>query len=159
MKKPIHYKFMLALTGAAMLLATACGEKENNNPNNGDASMGAVSNISYTDCKSHTDRATKAHPMWGDPDSVSVSYANGTVYITHYNLLVNCGFTMSGILVDVDVDGSTITIHESENPTGPQAYCMCATDNSFQLNNVPQGTYTLVFSNWYPEPYSQTYTF
>lgn len=157
--KTVHFKFMLALTGAAMLLATACSDKENNGLDNGDASLAAVSNITYTGCKGHTDRAAKADPMWGDPDSVSVNYANGTVYITHYNLLVNCGFGANGILVDVNVDGSTITIREHEDPSGPQANCMCATDNSFQLDNVPHGTYTLVFTNWYPEPYSQTYTF
>lgn len=143
---------MMSLAVAAIVLAAACGEKETE-------SNVSVSNISYTSCKSHTDKATKADPMWGDPDSVSVTYANGTVFITHYNLLVNCGFELNGILVDININGSTITIDEHDNPDGPQANCMCSTDNSFRLENIPHGTYTLVFNNWYPAPNSLTYTF
>lgn len=118
-----------------------------------------VSHISYTDCKKHTDKETKAHPLWGDPDSVIISYADGSIHVTHYNLLVNCGFMEGGVVVDINVDGSTITISEHENPHSPLANCDCTTDNSFQIDNVPQGTYTLVFTNWYPEPYSQSVSF
>ncbi len=119
----------------------------------------AVSDIHFSDCKNHTDRMAKADPMWGAPDSVSVRFSNGTAYITHYNLLVNCGFAAAGVMVDINVEGSTITINEHENPNGPQANCLCAIDNSFQINNLSEGSYTLVFENWYPEPYSMTYTF
>ena len=126
---------------------------------NGDASKATVSHISFTECKNHIEKGTNDNWWTGDPDSVSISYANNTIFITHYNLAVNCGFTDKGILVDINVDGSTITIREYEDPTGLQADCICATDNSFQINNVPPGTYTLVFTNWYHGPYSTTVTF
>ena len=84
---------------------------------------------------------------------------SGTIFITHYNLLVNCGFELNGILVDANINGSTITIDEHDNPNGPQANCMCSIDNSFRIENIPHGTYTLVFKNWYPAPNSLTYTF
>ena len=140
----------------AIGMFTACGDKE---PGDGDASKMTVSHISFTECKGHTDKEAKASPVWGDPDSVSISYDDGTVHITHYNLLVNCAFEQGGIIVDLVVDGSTLTIDECDNPNGPLANCMCTTDNSFDIDNVPHGTYTLVFKNWYPEPHSQTVTF
>lgn len=62
---------MCALVCALGML-TACGDKE---------SKVKVSHISFTECKSHTDKETKADPIWGDPDSVSVSYAaRGSIY-------------------------------------------------------------------------------
>ena len=152
MKKP----FLMAAILCATVFFAACGDKE---PQESDTSKVTASHISFTECKSHTDKTAKANPAWGDPDSVSVDYADGTAFITHYNLLVNCGFFQSGILVDISVDGSTITINEHENPDGPQADCMCTTDNSFHIDNIPPGTYTLVFTNWYPEPYSMAVTF
>ena len=134
----------------SFFLLSSCGK---------DGGAMKVSHISYTDCKKYTDKETKADPIWGDPDSVSISYADGSIHVTHYNLLINCGFMSSGVVVDINVDGSTITISEHENPSGPLANCMCTTDNSFQIDNVPSGTYTLVFNNWYPEPYSQSISF
>lgn len=152
MKKTFLFTTLLSLVA----MFSACNKNETTE---GNATKASVSHISYTDCKNHTDKLAKADPMWGDPDSVSISYADGSAHITHYNLLVNCGFTLSGILVDLDIDGSTITILEHENLDGPQADCLCTTDNSFQIDNLPSGTYTLIFQNWYPEPHSQTVTF
>ncbi|MCR4658877.1 MAG: hypothetical protein K5650_01105 [Bacteroidales bacterium] len=119
----------------------------------GDASKARVSNIDYTPC--HQD-SYKGHVH---PDSVSLRYDNGTVYVTHYNLTVNCAFQEGGIIVYMTTRGSRITINEYENPDGPQADCMCETDNSFQINNVPPGTYTFVFKNWNPSPYTMECTF
>ena len=150
MKKVFLFGTLLCLVA----MFAACKKNEN-----GDISKAKVSHISYIDCKNHTDKLAKADPNFGDPDSVIISYADGAAHITHYNLLVNCGFELGGIVVDLDIDGSTITINEHENLDGPQADCLCTTDNSFQIDNLPRGTYTLVFQNWYPEPYSQTVTF
>lgn len=113
-----------------------------------------VSNVSYTDCKDY--------PYMPDPDSINVSYANNTIFITHYNVSVNCQFKQNGVLVEIEDGGSTITIYENANPFGAATWtnCWCVIDNSFQINNVPHGTYKLVFENWTPGgPYSQTFTF
>ena len=147
------------LFGTLLCLVAIFAACKKNEIAEGDATKAKVSHISYIDCKSHTDKLAKADPNWGTPDSVSISYADGAAHITHYNLLVNCGFELSGIVVDLAIDGSTITLNEHENLDGPQADCLCTTDNSFQIDNLPRGTYTLVFQNWYPEPYSQTVTF
>lgn len=136
----------------ALAMMAACGDKDTNGGVK-------VSHITFTGCKNHTDKEAKGDPIWGDPDSVSVSYVDGSIHVTHYNLLVNCAFGEGGIIVDLTVEGSTIKIDEHENPNGPLANCMCTTDNSFRIDNIPHGTYTLVFGNWYPEPYSMTVTF
>lgn len=150
MKKYNTVFLALLLVGA--LAASSCDKEK------GDDSSAAVSNISFTPCGNHTDALAKADPIWGDPDSVSIRYANGTVFITHYNLEVNCGFEQDGVAVDIAVDGSTITI--SEHEVGyPLADCMCTTDNSFRIDNIPSGTYTLVFTNWSPSPHSVTCSF
>jgi hypothetical protein len=147
------------LFGALLCLVAVLAACKKNETAEGDATKAKVSHISYIDCKSHTDKLAKADPNFGDPDSVSISYADGAAHITHYNLLVNCGFEKGGIVVDLDINGSTLTIDEHENPDGPLDRCLCTTDNSFQIDNIPHGTYTLVFQNWYPEPYSKTVTF
>ena len=36
---------------------------------------------------------------------------------------------------------------------------MCEVENSFDINNVPHGTYTIIMENWDSIPYVQTYNF
>ena len=147
---------LIKTTVAAMLLAgavivLACNKE-------GDASQATVQNISDNGCIYHTDKqALEEKGLFDDTDSLGYSYSHGTLYITHYNLLVNCAFEVNGIDVDITVDGSTITISEHEHG-GPLANCICRTDNSFQIAHLPHGTYTLVFNSWYPSPYSVTIT-
>ena len=118
-----------------------------------------VNNISYTSCLNHTDKLAKQSKSYDHPDSISVRYENGTAYITHYNLALNCAFEVTGVLVDASVDGSTITIDEYIDSNGPIADCICETNNSFQIDNISPGTYTLIFNSCYPEPYSVSCTF
>lgn len=98
-----------------------------------------VSNISYTDCLSeNTDDLSKA---LGDPDSIVYSYQNNTLYITHHNLVVGCG---EEVHVYVQHIGDTIRIAEG---TGGYVNCVCSVDNSFQINDVKEGSYILKFVN------------
>lgn len=144
-RKTTKLPFLLA----AMTLAMTACEKTNTTvePNF------AVSNIEFSDCLQHQD-SRGAKGMY-NPDSISINYHNGTVYITHYNLTVNCGFKR--VYVDIDVYSDTIRILESGYPVN--ADCMCDIDNSFEINNVPSGLYTVIIENWDSNPYCQTYRF
>lgn len=139
----------LLLTGTLAVLA--CNKE-------GGTSRVTVQNITNNGCKTHTDKqALEAKDISTATDSIGYSYSRGTLYITHYNLLVNCSFEVGGIDVDIDIQGDTITINEYEHD-GPLADCICFTDNSFQIAHMPHGTYTLVFLSCYPEPYRLTVT-
>lgn len=136
---------VLALGGCALL--NACEEKTETKG----LSDAKASNIVFSDCHNHNSDAKG----YNNPDSVSISYNNGTISVTHYNLIVNCGFQK--VFVNVDVDGNTIRIGEWGYPEN--ADCICEVDNSFEINNIPRGTYNIVFENWASGTYSQTYTF
>ena len=144
----------ITLAATALLVTTiaiACNKT-------GDTSRITVQNISNNGCIYHTDQASleeKDQDFSTDP--IGYSYSHGTLSITHYNLLLNCAFKVGGIDVDIVTEGNTITISEYEHD-GPIADCICFTDNSFQIANLPHGTYTLVFLSWYPEPYRVTIT-
>ena len=144
----------ITLAATALLvttLAIACNKT-------GDTSRIAVQNISNNGCIYHTDQASLVEKDQDfSTDSIGYSYSHGTLYITHYNLLLNCAFEVGGIDVDIVTEGNTITIREYEHD-GPIADCICFTDNSFQIANLPHGTYTLVFLSCYPEPYRVTIT-
>ncbi len=144
----------ITLAATALLvttLAIACNKT-------GDTSRIAVQNISNNGCIYHTDHASLVEKDQDfSTDSIGYSYSHGTLYITHYNLLLNCAFEVGGIDVDIVTEGNTITISEYEHD-GPIADCICFTDNSFQIANLPHGTYTLVFLSCYPEPYRVTIT-
>ena len=144
----------ITLAATALLvtmLAIACNKTV-------DTSRITVQNISNNGCIYHTDHASLVEKDQDfGTDSIGYSYSHGTLYITHYNLLLNCAFEAGGIDVDIVTEGNTITISEYEHD-GPIADCICFTDNSFQIANLPHGTYTLVFLSWYPEPYRVTIT-
>lgn len=142
-------KILLSLLMVAMVLSLAACKKTDKTlkPNF------TVSNIEFTDCRHH--HASRGAKGMYNPDSISINYHNGTVYITHYNLAVNCGFKR--VYVDIDVYSDTIRILESGYPVN--ADCICDIDNSFEINNVPSGLYTVIIENWDSNPYCQTYRF
>lgn len=147
-----HTRITLAATALLVTtLAIACNKT-------GDTSRITVQNISNNGCIYHTDHASLVEKDQDfSTDSIGYSYSHGTLSITHYNLLLNCAFEVGGIDVDIVTEGNTITISEYEHD-GPIADCICFTDNSFQISNLPHGTYTLVFLSCYPEPYRVTIT-
>ncbi len=132
----------VALVGVA--IATSCKK---------DKDEMTVSNIHYSKCLLHDDTQQKG---FKNLDSISLCYNNGTLLITHYNLMVNCAFER--INVSFVAQNNIITIYERDLCT-TYADCECEINNSFEINNIKQGTYTFVFDNWYNGPYSQTFTF
>lgn len=114
-----------------------------------------VTNIVTSECVFHADdKATKSYEV---PDSLAVRYNNGTLYIEHYNLTLNCGCHHA--VVDVTETGDTIRINEWEGEMEVWANCICAVNNSFEIKGVEPGRHTLVIENWYPGAYTQTFEF
>ena len=123
----------------ATLVVISC-EKEN-------LSRAKVSNVSFTECLSH--------PMGKgafNPDTILTHYNDGTLFVEHRNLIVNCGFKR--VIVKTSVSNDTITI--TEYGDSDNAKCICEINNSFEIRNIPQGRYVLVFKNCYPEPIVET---
>ena len=148
MKKSI-FKTVLPLLAVALVgvvFATSCKKDKNENK----ANELTVSDISFTPCNHHGSEDKGFY----NPDSVAVSYSNGTVYVTHYNLGVNCGW--QDIEVQCRQSHDTIFVEEIE-VTPVQADCECETDNSFSINNV-KGQRTMVFESCHPV-ICQTYNF
>ena len=142
---------MSAMSALLLLTAFQCGKDDigsDPNPNN----------VHHSGCLNHTDAAAKG---FYNPDSVAVTYANGTAHVTHHNLMVNCGTSEmdGGINVTCIRNGSTIDIYENEDENNPQADCMCDVDNEFDIYGLERGTYTFVFHSCYPEAQSFPFTF
>lgn len=149
---------MVAMT-AAVLTAYRCGKSEESPVKPEEEPVAAGYNAHHSPCLLHTD--AEAAKGFENPDSLGVEYRNGTLHVTHYNLMVNCGIAAmdGGIEVRVVREGSTITINELEDENAPMANCMCEVNNEFDISGVEPGTYTIVLNSWYPEPRSFTYTF
>lgn len=112
-----------------------------------------VSHVSFTECKSHAN--SMEEKGMSTPDTVSIRYEAGTVYVDHYHLGVNCAFDTVNVALTMNDD----TIRILEYGTPDEANCICETNNSFQIDNVPHGTYTIIVENFYPAPYQHTYHF
>ena len=80
------------------------------------------------------------------------SSLDGTLFVEHRNLAVNCGFKRVTVKTSTSNDTLTITEHGSPSPED----CICEINNSFQIRNIPKGRYVLVFKNCYPEPIVET---
>lgn len=137
------------LVAVLVLTITAC-EKGEKNPT--ETTKINVSNIVSTDCLNENGNGIKGIY---ESDSVFFSYQDGTLNVTHYNLSVNCGF--DSVTVNVQMSGDTIIIDEYGYPDNQN--CVCDINNSFQINNIPRGMYTIIMRNWTPSNYQQTINF
>ena len=139
--KNIFLKTALAMVVTGMLFATACKKDKSENAL-------TVSGVSFTPCHGGDEKS------FDNPDSVAVTVSNKTVYVTHYNLEVNCGW--QDIDVQCRLSNDSVYVREYEI-TPVQANCSCETNNSFQINGLPGGrTYTLVIEFCYPSPIYKT---
>ena len=85
---------------------------------------------------------------WDNPDTIDVQYNDGTLIVHHKNLSVNCDFDS----VDVNLATSNDTITIFEDGSTNSADCICEIENHFQIKNLPQGNYVLVFKSCKPSP-------
>ena len=124
----------ILLLSALLLTAAGCSKSMDMNladPN--------ITNATTSDCLMHTDLlAAKdmAH------DSIAVTLANGTLSVTHYNMMLDCG-SGENIVTTLETVGDTIMVTEDVGEQG-QVDCLCLYNNSFQIVDLPTGTYTLV---------------
>ena len=142
-------KLIIVLSIALCLLAATCKKEKG-----GDLSNIKVSDNQFSDCLMYPMEPGKYLEVH-DQDSLIVRYEDGTVYVEHYNLTVNCGFEK--VYVNVKTKGDTIRIKEWD--LSDDANCMCKVINGFHIDNVPHGTYVFVIENWFPAPYQETFTF
>ena len=69
-------------------------------------------------------------------------YSDGkTVFVSHNNREVNCGY--DSIMVHINVVSDTIWVKEIEMGES-YANCMCMANTSYQINNLEKGEYTIL---------------
>jgi len=105
-----------------------------------------VSNITFSKCK----KALKSN------ENASNVQVNGkSLYITHNDILLNCGF--EEVNVTVLVNGNTIELNVEESPVN--ANCVCPVDISYSVGEFEKGTYLLIIKLHNQQIYSQTVVF
>lgn len=129
---------IFSAVAAAMLWVCACERETPARPN-------TVSDMSHTDCLSYTDHMSKGY---FHTDSVRIEVHGSSLFVTHYNIGVSCDFTK--IEVQVSFVGDTIYVDETSD--GGRANCLCEADDSFHINNLRPGIYTVIFNDCIPEP-------
>lgn len=144
-RKNVLLPWLLLMAMACVL--SACGKQD------GLIKNIDVSQVAPSNCKTYYERLASKGVETND--SIDVRYDNGVVYVKHHNLAVNCGF--KEVVVSVSVSGDTIRVTETGVPEN--ANCVCEIDNSFQINNVPHGTYVLVVENCVPTAYTRMFNF
>ena len=125
----------LLLLSALLLTAVGCSKKEMGGP----YADTRLANITTSDCLMNTD-ALAAKDM--NTDSIAVTIASGTLSVTHYNMMLDCG-SGKNIVTSMEVVGDTIMVTENVGDQG-QVDCLCLYNNSFQIIDPPAGRFILV---------------
>ena len=132
-QKNIIMKLTRLLAAATIIVAMlwAC-EKEN-------SSSPFISDVHTSDCHTNTDKLA-AKDM--TTDSIVYSWASdgNSLQVTHYNMMLDCG--EQNITTTVETEGNVVTVVEHVGEQG-LTNCICLYDNSFTINDLPQGEFTL----------------
>lgn len=99
-----------------------------------------LSNFANTECGGHND--TIAAKQLGEDEEYVINVNDGVVNVTHVNWMVPCDF--HDITVAFSYQSNSITINECCQ--GGLVNCICNIDNSFDINDLPAGTYTVFFN-------------
>ena len=128
------------LLSALLLTATSCMKEVMERPH----SDTHLANINTSDCIMHTDMlAAKDLAL----DSISVTLTNGSLSVTHYNMMLDCSGG-NNIVTSMEMLGDTITVIENVGEQG-LTDCLCLYNNSFQIVDPPSGLFTLVIKEVY----------
>lgn len=127
---------LLAAATIIVAMLWAC-EKENNTSRT--ISEPFISDIHTSDCHTNTDKLA-AKDM--TTDSIVYSWASdgNSLQVTHYNMMLDCG--EQNITTTVETEGNVVTVVEHVGEQG-LTNCICLYDNSFTINDLPQGEFTL----------------
>lgn len=98
-----------------------------------------LANIATSDCLMKTD-ALAAKDM--KLDSIAVTFTDGTLSVTHHNMLLDCG-SGDNIVTTMQLMGDTVMVTENVGNQG-QVNCLCLYNHSFQIVEPPLGLFTLV---------------
>ena len=125
----------LLLLSALLLNVLGCSKKDME----GTGADTHLANITTSGCLMKTD-ALAAKDM--NTDSIDVTIAGGTLSVTHYNMMLDCG-TGKNIVTTMEIVGDTIMVTENVGEQG-QVDCLCLYNNSFQIIDPPAGRLILV---------------
>ncbi|MBQ6069918.1 MAG: hypothetical protein IJK84_10490 [Bacteroidales bacterium] len=128
----------LLLLSALLLNALGCSKKDME----GTGADTHLDNITTSGCLMKTD-ALAAKDM--NTDSINVTIAGGTLSVTHYNMMLDCG-SGENIVTTMEIVGDTIMVTEDVGVQG-QVDCLCLYNNSFQIVDLPTGGFTLVIKD------------
>lgn len=131
LKTKILFTFVVAMVGPII----SC--KDDNDANNKSVK---VSNVYNSGCMGSAYSPAQNSKDGESEESFNVYNDGKTVFISHNNRVVFCGY--DSISVSINVANDTIWVKEIE--MGGVTNCMCLANTSYQINNLPSGQYTLL---------------
>ena len=132
LKNKVLFTIVVAMVGVAVI---SC--KDDNDADNKSVK---VSNVYNSGCMGSAYSPDQNSKDGESEDSFNVYNDGKTVFISHNNRVVFCGY--DSISVSINVANDTIWVKEIE--MGGVTNCMCLANTSYQINNLPSGQYTLL---------------
>ena len=126
------FTIVVAMVG---VVVTSC--KDDNDADNKSVK---VSNVYNSGCMGSAYSPAQNSKDGESEESFNVYNDGKTVFISHNNRVVFCGY--DSISVSINVANDTIWVKEIE--MGGVTNCMCLANTSYQINNLPSGQYTLL---------------
>ncbi len=132
LKNKVLFTIVVAMVGIAVI---SCKDD-----NDLDDKSVKVSNVYNSGCMGSAYSPAQNSKDGESEESFNVYNDGKTVFISHNNRVVFCGY--DSISVSINVANDTIWVKEIE--MGGVTNCMCLANTSYQINNLPSGQYTLL---------------
>lgn len=135
---------LFAIVATTGVVAVSCKDETETDNNSV-----KVSNVYDSGCMESAYSPAQNAKDGESEESFNVYNDGKTVFVSHNNREVFCGY--DSISINVNVANDTIWVKEIE--VGEVTNCMCLANTSYQINNLPSGQYTLLIrlceSNYY----------
>jgi len=132
LKNKVLFTIVVAMVGVAVI---SCKDD-----NDLDDKSVKISNVYNSGCMGSAYSLDQNSKDGESEESFNVYNDGKTVFISHNNRVVFCGY--DSISVSINVANDTIWVKEIE--MGGVTNCMCLANTSYQINNLPSGEYTLL---------------
>ena len=132
LKTKILFTIVVAMVGVAVI---SCKDD-----NDLDDKSVKISNVYNSGCMGSAYSPAQNSKDGESEESFNVYNDGKTVFVSHNNRVVFCGY--DSISVSINVANDTIWVKEIE--MGGVTNCMCLANTSYQINNLPSGQYTLL---------------
>jgi hypothetical protein len=132
LKNKVLFTIVVAMVGVAVI---SCKDD-----NDLDDKSVKISNVYNSGCMGSAYSPAQNSKDGESEESFNVYNDGKTVFISHNNRVVFCGY--DSISVSINVANDTIWVKEIE--MGGVTNCMCLANTSYQINNLPSGEYTLL---------------